>query len=125
MPPFLIAFNADRHQPSHGCEDDRCVEIGIRPFVRVASPAAAERPRELLRRRVPWPREGVNAAAFPKRDLCDDMRRRSEAIDAEPLSGAGHFQRAVSDETGTEERRRLRIAIKSGIGKEKAASATT
>ena len=114
MPPFLTARSAAGDQGAHGSEDDGCIEVAGRPLVRAARPMASERAREHLRRRISGPCEGINAAAFPERDLRDNVRRRTEAINAEPPAFSCHFQRTVSDEARAKQGRRLRIAVRVG-----------
>ena len=50
------------------------------------------------------------------RHLRDDMRRRAEAVYAEAFSVARELQRAIADQPGAEQRRRLGVAELSGIG---------
>ena len=89
-------------------EDDRRVELlGRRAR---AGPLRAERAGERLRLVVALARHGEHAAALAPRDLRDDVRRGAEAVQAEPLGVAGEAQRAVADQPGAEERRRLEVA---------------
>ena len=48
------------------------------------------------------------------RHLGDDVRRRAEAVDAEPLGVARHAQAAVADQPGAQQRRRLGVAVAAG-----------
>ena len=77
---------------------------------RVAGPLAAELEREGLRRLVAGAREGEDAAPLVQRDLADDVRAGAEAVEPEARRIARHAQRAVSDEPGAQQRRRLEVA---------------
>jgi len=57
----------------------------------------AELAGKLLRLGIARPREGVNAAALVARYLSDDVRRRSESVDAQTLALAGGHERAITD----------------------------
>src|SRR5690606_23917313 len=71
-----------------------------------AGPRGAELARELLRGGVSGPRERIQRSALMPRDLRNDVRRRTEAVDAEPLRVAGLRQRAVADQARAKQRRR-------------------
>ena len=92
-------------------EQDRGVELLRRRPGRVACPLDAELERERLRRLVLRAREREHAPALVPRDLRDDVRRGAEAVEPEPLGVAGHAQRAVADQPGAEERRRLLVGV--------------
>ena len=92
---------------------------------RVAGPLGAELAREPLRLLVARAREGEHAPALMARHLRDDVRRRAEAVEPEPLGVAGQPQRAVADQAGAQQRRGLRgRRSRSGSGKQKRSSAT-
>ncbi len=74
-----------RHQRADGGEDQRGVERLRRHLVRTAGPAAGDAAGEFLCRRVTRAREGEHALPVVPRHLRGDMRRRAEAVDAEPL----------------------------------------
>ena len=48
-------------------------------------------------------------AALPARHLAEDMRGGAEAVEADPLRVARDSVRAIPDQPGAEERRRLRV----------------
>ncbi len=60
------------------------------------------------------PREGVDLAALGAGDLGDDMRGSAEAVDAETRGIAGELQRAIADQPGAKQRRRLGVAVALG-----------
>ena len=76
--------------------------------------------RRRARARTPAPRassarrEREHAPALVPRDLRDDVRRGAEAVEPEPLGVAGHAQRAVADQPGAQERRRLLVRVAVG-----------
>jgi len=51
--------------------------------------------------------EGVHLASLPRHQLREDVSRRAESIEADSLRVAAHPQRAISDQSGTEQRRDL------------------
>jgi hypothetical protein len=77
----------------------------------VESPAqAAPRPLAKSRPRVsPGRGEREHLGAAMDRELRHDVRRRAEAVEAEPPRRPRLHQRAVADEAGAEQRRRLLI----------------
>src|SRR5262249_47032338 len=90
-------------------EDDRRVELlGRRAR---AGPLGAQRAGERLRASVALSRHCEDTAAFPQRDLRDDVGRRAEAVEAEPPAFAGESQRPEADQAGAQERGRLEIAV--------------
>ena len=72
----------------------------------------------------PGAREGEDPPALVQRDLADDVRAGAEAVEPEPLPVAGHAQRAVPDEPGAQQRRRLEVAEALGQREGVAPSAT-
>jgi hypothetical protein len=94
-----------RHQGADRREDQRGIEQRWRLLARAAGPFRAETQRKFLPSAVAVAGEGEDTLATMTRDLRDDMRRRAEAVDAEPLGRAGEAQRAVADEAGAEQRR--------------------
>ena len=77
---------------------------------------AAERQGEGLRFGVAGAGEGVDAAALPDRDLGEDVGGGAEAVEAEHRRLAGQLERAVADQAGAEQRRRLDVAERVGKG---------
>src|SRR5213078_4498911 len=61
-------------------------------------------------------REGEHTPSLVARHLRYEVARGSEPVDAEPLRGARRGERAVADEAGAQERRRLRVAQPLGQG---------
>src|SRR5207244_7999947 len=78
-------------------EEERGVELLGRRLVGAAGPSGAEPSREILRRAVARPGEGVDLAALVAGDLRDDVRGRAEAVDADAPRVAGHAQRAIAE----------------------------
>ena len=102
------------HERAGGREDQRGVErLRSRP-VRVARPLGAQRQRQLPRAGVARAREGEHAPAFMHRDLADDVRGRTEAVQPEPHAVAGQPQRAVADQPAAQQRRRLEVRVPVG-----------
>ena len=97
-------------------EDDRRVERLGRRLVRSAGPGHAHASRERLRLVVAGRRERVHLAPVVQRDLRDDVRRRAEAVQPEPadLLRSGHAIRAVADQAGAQQRRRVDVAVPVG-----------
>ena len=100
-----------RNELAGGREDDHRVELLGRARERVAGPHGSERARERLRLFVPCARPGEHPATLADRDLADDVGGRAEAVQPDPLRVAGEPQRAVADEPGAEERRRLLVGV--------------
>src|SRR5581483_5470102 len=80
-------------------------------LVRRAGPLAAEPERERRGLVVSGPDEAEHAPSLMPRDLDDDVRRGAEAVETEPLGIAGEAERAVADQPGAQERRRLKIVV--------------
>ena len=100
-----------RHERADRGEDDRRIERLRREVLRAPGPDRAELARGALRRLVARPRERVDLASLPADDLGQDVRRRAEAVEADPLRLAAHPQRAIADQPGAQERRRLLIGL--------------
>ena len=66
----------------------------------------------------PARREGVHLPALVSCDLSDDVGGGAEAVDPEPLALAGHAQRAIADQPGAQQRRRLVVGVVPWIGKQ-------
>src|SRR5215831_2680801 len=90
-------------------EDDRGVELLRRRLVGAPRPLRSEPPRERLSLRISWACEREHAAPLVERDLDDDVRRRTEAVQAEALGVARECERAVADQAGAEQRRELEV----------------
>src|SRR5205085_492588 len=103
-----------RHERADRSEDDRRVELLGRLLVRPSRPLAAELEREAACVFVAGADEAEQAPALVTRDLGDDVRRHAEAVEAEPLAVARQPQRAVADQPGAEQRRRLLVGIALG-----------
>ena len=73
--------------------------------VRAARPDRPHLAGEVLRLLVPRPGEGEDLAALMARDLRDDMSRRAEAVEADPLRIARGLEAAPADQPGAEQRR--------------------
>jgi len=99
------------HKRAGGCEDDRGIEFFERRFAGSARPDTSKVTGELLAGRVAVAGESEHPAALRGRNLYEDVSRCTKAVEPEPFSVAGAFQRAVADETGTEQRRGLDVAI--------------
>ena len=85
-------------------------------LVRCAGPFGAEAAGEVDRRLIARPDEGEHAATLSPRHLGDDVRRRAEAVEPEPFGVARHGERAVADQPGAEQRRRMSIVALAGEG---------
>ena len=74
---------------------------------------SAPRPAgEVHRCAIAGPDEGEHPAALGARHLGDDVRRRAKAVQPEALGIARHRERAVADETGAEQRRRMGVVAR-------------
>ena len=104
-PPLRTARKRDGHERADGSEQDRRVERLWRRLVGAARPGRAEAAREALRRLVAWPRERQDLAPLMAADLRDDVRRRAEAVKADPLARPRRLQAAPADQSGAEQRR--------------------
>ena len=100
-----------RDERADGREQDRGVELLRRLAVGAAGPLGAELARERLRLLVARAGEGEDAPPLRPRDLRDDVRGGPEAVEAEPLRVAREPERAVADQPGAEERRRLQVGV--------------
>ena len=90
VPPLRHRLQRRRHQLAGRREDQRGVELLGRRAERVAGPLRSQLEREGLGGAVVRAREGEHAAALVDGNLADDVGRRAEAVDAEPLGVAGH-----------------------------------
>ena len=79
-----------------------------------AGPGRAEAAGELLRARITGAREGKHGAPLPRCELADHVRGGAEAVEAEAAGVAGHRQRAVPDQSATQQGRRLLVTQLSG-----------
>ena len=102
------------HELTHGRKDDRRVERHRRRLVRRPGPHAAQRAGECLLHRVAGRCERVDGALLMHRDLRDEVRRRAEAVQAEPRASARHAIRAIADEARAQKRRGLRVGVAVG-----------
>ncbi len=96
-----------RHEAARGRKDDGCIEPVWRLITGIARPL---RPQFQCQPPVPLrPREGGHLAAPMPRDLDRDVRRGSEAVQAQPLGALrpGDPQRPQADDPGAQQRRGL------------------
>ena len=114
VPPLASDAQRGRDELSRRREDDRRVELLGRGAVRVAGPFGAELECERSGLVVSGACECEDPSALVERDLADDVRRGSEAVQAESLGVAGHSQRPVADQARAEERSGLEIRIAVG-----------
>ncbi len=92
-------------------EQDRSVEFHGRRFFGGACPHGAQLACEGLRDAVAGAREGEHLPALPHRNLRDDVRRGAKAIETQTPRLAGPHQRAVADQAGAKQGRRLDVAV--------------
>ena len=108
--PSATARERGGHELAGRREDDRGVELlgrrpDRRPTPRRASgrtPAPASSPSRVT---------ANTRRPCAARDLRDDVRRGAEPVQPEPLRVAREPQRAVADQAGAEQRRRLEVAV--------------
>jgi len=96
-----------RYELACGREDDRCVELLGRGLVRGPGPFAAELERERRGRVVAGPDEAEDAPPLVPRDLDDDVGRRAEAVETEPLGIACEAKGPVAEMPGVADRNPL------------------
>ena len=111
MPPFATRGERRRHELADRREDDRRVELLRRRLVRPPAHSRRARARTPAPPRRPARVKREDAPALVARDLRDDVRRGAEAVEAEPLRVAREPQRAVADQPGAEQRRRLHVGV--------------
>lgn len=92
-------------------ENDGRVEHPGRRLAGGTRPDCPEIASELLRLDVSGPCERIDLTTLEKRNLGDDVSRRSETVDTEPSSVPGHNQRAITDETCAQKRCCLGVRI--------------
>ena len=109
----LLALCAERggHQRSRGGEDQRGIEFRRRRLVAAPGPGRSQAPGERLCRNVARACEGVDLLALGHGDLADDVRRRPESPQADPVRGgaAGEPPGAKADQAGAQQRRRVQV----------------
>jgi hypothetical protein len=81
-----------------------------------ARPGGPQRAGELLPRGVAGLGKSEQLAALVARDLGNEVGRRPEAVQAQPPRVPRHHQRAVADQPGAQQRRRLGVAVARGQG---------
>src|SRR6185312_1166815 len=91
-------------------ENQRRVERFRRRLIRTARPNHAQPAREILAGRVARLRECISAAAAVMRDLREDMGGGAKTIETDAFRLARETQRAIADQSGAHQRRRLDIA---------------
>src|SRR5207244_11758301 len=109
-----------RNELAGGREDDRGIELLRHRIADCSGPLGAERARKGLTVVVARTREGEDAPSFVPRDLRHDVGGGAEAVQAEPLGVPGRPQRAMADQAGAEERRRLLVGVALGNRKAEA-----
>ena len=120
VPPLATARSAGGTRGPTGAKISAASSGSGGAASRAAGPDRAEAARERRRRRVAGAGEGVDRAPLVERHLRDDVGGGAEPVKAEPLGVAGRPQRAIADEAGAEERRRLDVRVASaGSAKQK------
>ena len=99
MPPRSRTRERRRHERTDGREDDRRVQGLRRRFIGTASPFRAEPTREILRGHVARSCEREHFAALVARDLRNDVRGGSEAVNPKSFRVARFAQTSISDQT--------------------------
>src|SRR5262249_11163550 len=99
-----------RHELAGWREDDRGVEL-LRHVLDGARPGRAQLEGERLRPLVAAPGQRNHAPAFPHRELAEDVRRGTKAVEADRSGLGRHPVGAIADQPGAEERRRLQIRV--------------
>src|SRR5690349_14289395 len=105
------------HERPGGRKADRRIERRRRRLFAAAGPGGTKAPRECLAPRIFPACERKELAALSDGDLRDQVRRRTEAVDSEPLRVTREAKSAIADQTGTHQRRGLDVAIARGHGK--------
>jgi hypothetical protein len=100
-----------RHKLAGRCEDDGGVERLRGGAHRVAGPLGSKLACQSLGVGVVGSGEGEYAAALVHGYLAHDMRGRPESVEAQARGVAGQPQGSVADQTGAEERGRLKVGI--------------
>src|SRR5262249_6517967 len=113
-PSLAYGAQRERDQLAGGREDQRGIERGRRGLGGAPGPRGAEGAREGLTLLVARPREGVPLAAVRARDLGEDGRGGSEAVEAELPALSGQAQRAEADQARAQQRRGLQVGIARG-----------
>ena len=106
-PPLRTAWSAAGTSGADRREDDRRVERLRRRLVRAAGPFRAELAREILRRAIAGPGEGIDALPLVAGDLRDDVGGGAEAVEAEPLGR----RRPCGGRGGRSARRRAAVRL--------------
>ena len=111
VPPFFVAARAAGTNAPTGAKISAASSGSGGITVESAGPFGAETTREILRHPVARPGECENPAALVAGDLRDDMSGGAETVDSDGAGVAGHAQRAIADQPGAHQRRRLDIAV--------------
>ncbi len=101
----------ERHQRPHRSEEDCGVELFRRSLHRASRPHGAQLAREPLRLRIPRAREGEYPPPLEAGHLRNQVCRRAEPIEPESFRVARGAQRAIADEPGAKQWRRLQIRV--------------
>src|SRR6516165_11859414 len=108
VPPLRTALSC-RHERADRRINDCGIERFGRRFLRTASPLRPKAQGESLGLRIVRVRESKDPSILKAGDLCDDMRRRAEPIEAKRLGLARELERAPPDEARAKQGRDLRI----------------
>jgi LTXXQ motif family protein len=105
---------ADRAQRRRDKHSDRCIDYGAVErlgwrVIGTSHPACAKLFREFLRGDVACPGESEHLAALPARDLRDDVRGGTKAVESNIFAVSSHLQRAPPDQAGAQKRRQRDI----------------
>src|SRR5262249_1556539 len=90
-------------------EDDGRIERYRRTLARAARPDRPALAGECLTASISVPREGVELAALGHHDLRQQMRRRAEAVEADPGAAAGEPEGPGADETRAQQGRDVHV----------------
>ena len=111
VPPFATALSAAGTSAPTGAKMSAASSSSGGGPSESPAHSAPSSSANALRLLVARAREGEHAPPLVERHLGDDVRRGAEAVDAEPLGVAGQPQRAVADQAGAQERRRLDVVV--------------
>jgi hypothetical protein len=95
----------------HRREDERCLQLFRRRFVRTPCPDSSELSREDLTLQITRPGEGINGPPLPHGHLRENMCRSTEAIKTQSLGLSRKTKRTIADQPGTEERCCLLVRV--------------
>ncbi len=84
--PFAHGTQCSGDQRAIRCEDNCGIQKFARSTSRVTDPNGVQAPREVLRGKISRTSEGICLDAPPSCYLGNNMRRRAEPIDTQPLN---------------------------------------